>query len=238
MNVVATTSKQTISMPRIASPDLARGMAALLSGSHQDGTVTVLSPGKEISPAFRRALESRHAALAGSLNHRDRTEVAAVVARLLAGFPSARAGDEEAKFVIASYVSALDDLPPWAVRVAAEQWSRGREGEAPAFAPSSAQLHASAERLVSRFAAEQMSLHRLLTARTQPIPEAEHSRVSEGFDRLRAELRKDVPDAAKATVARAAFDARCAELGIDPDSVPDAKPGGERLKMDLMRVPA
>lgn len=234
MNVVATSTKQSISMPRIASPDLARGMAALLSGSHQDGTATVLSPGKEISPAFRRALESRRGALAASVNHRDRSEVAAVVARLLAGFPSARVADGEAKFVIAAYVSALDDMPPWAVKEAAEQWSRGREGEAPAFAPSSAQLHASAERLVSRFAAELLSIHKLLTARIQPIPADEHARVSEGFDRLRAELRKDAPAAARAAMAKSAFEARCAELGIDPNSVPDQPPAMAKIAKGVL----
>lgn len=147
--------------------------------------------GLDVPPGLWQMVEARYSTLCRSLDHRDNSEAAKIVAVMLAGYPSARAAGAEAKIVIAAYVSACADLPPWAVAEAATAWARGTAGAtASAFAPSAAQLHELAADMVWRFDQERRRLKGLLAAEQPREPdEAERERVGRGFERLKATLR-------------------------------------------------
>lgn len=144
----------------------------------------------DVPPGLRQIVEARYSTLCRSLDHRDNAETAKIVAVMLAGYPSARAAGDEAKIVIAAYVSACADLPPWAVAEAATAWARGTAGAtASAFAPSAAQLHELAADMVWRFGEERRRLKALLAVEQPREPDAnERERVSQGFERLKASL--------------------------------------------------
>ena len=165
-----------------------------------------------------------------SLEHRDNRELARIVTEMLASYPSARAGADEARMVIAAYVSALSDLPPWSVGEAAKQWARGKAGsDAPAFPPSSAQLYASAEANISRLRLERSRIADALEAVEHQPSELERARVAAGFDRLRDSLspRKKL----EGDSARASLEQRCRDLGIDPSVIDTIKdqPGKKQV---------
>ena len=182
----------------------------------------VLLPGKTLSANERSALETRARVVDRCLEHRDNREIAKIVAEMLASYPSARAAGEEARMVIAAYVSSLSDLPPWAVQEAARQWARGKAGsDAPAFPPSSAQLYASAETSIARFRLERSRIADALQSAEHQPTDSERARVSAGFDDLLATFRRT---RSKEADARASLEQRCHDLGIDPaaiDAVPD-----------------
>lgn len=79
------------------------------------------------------------------------------VAAMLGGWINARAADPAAK--VAAYVTALADLPCWAVEQVCQDVARGRvEGLDPAYPPSAAQLHQLCEEALRRLRKEAADL--------------------------------------------------------------------------------
>lgn len=212
-------------MPTSPHPALTRHLDVLLSGAVMNGAETLLLPGKELDQGVRRAAEARLSILSRSLDVRDRAKVTAAISTMLAGFPSNRQTGEEARAVLTAYVTLLDEFPPWLVSEACRRWSRNESQEkysSLAFPPSAAQLREVCEGIATRFRGERAKLATALAAKTQPLGADEKARVSAGFDKIRGELRaagverKREPTFAE---ARATFEQRCAELGIDPANV-------------------
>ncbi len=176
-------------MPARADPGMVRLVQATLSGADMGGTVPVLLPGKDLDPDDRRRIEGRLSTLRRSLAHRDNQAAAKALAKLMASYSSARGSTDEARATIAAYVSALADLPPWAVAEACQAWVRGGYGATEsAFAPSAEQLHAAAWRIAKHYDDEAKNCELVLSARLTPESPAARERISDGFERLKAEL--------------------------------------------------
>jgi hypothetical protein len=227
-NAVSINQNQPMAAPPPMHPALSRSLDILLSGANRGGDRTELLPGKALTTGERSALEARRRVLERCLDHRDNRAVAQIVADMLASYPSARTVGEEARMVIAAYVSSLSDLPPWSISDAAKQWARGKAGsDAPAFPPSSAQLYASAEANISRLRLERSRIADALQAVEHQPTDDERARVAAGFDRLRDSLspRKKL----ERDSARASLEQRCRDLGIDPSAI-DAVPNQPERK--------
>ncbi len=178
-------------MPTRADPVLVRLVQTTLSGADMSGTVPVLLAGKELEDSERRQIEGRFSTLNRYLQARDSQEIAKAVAKLLASYSSMRGSKDEARETVGAYVAVLSDLPPWAVSEACVAWARGGYGAtASAFSPSAAQLHEAAERIVKHYKNEANQLELVLSARITPISPDERERVIDGWERLKAELRK------------------------------------------------
>lgn len=219
---LATIDTRLPSAPAPIHPGLLRSLDILLSGASREGDRLSLLPGKSLAPAERNGLEARAVVLDRSLEHRDNREIARIVTEMLASYPSARAGADEARMVIAAYVSNLSDLPPWSVGEAAKQWARGKAGsDAPAFPPSSAQIYASAEANIARLRLERSRIADALQAIEHQPTELERARVAAGFDRLRDSL--SPREKLEEESARASLEQRCHDLGIDPSVIDTIK---------------
>lgn len=210
-------------------PALSRSLDILLSGASRDGGRATLLPGKALTAGERSALEARGRVLERSLEHRDNREIAKIVAEMLASYPSARTVGDEARMVIAAYVSSLSDLPPWAVLEAARTWARGKAGsDAPAFPPSSAQLYASAEATISRLRLERSRIVDALQAIEHQPTDTERERVSTGFDNLLTEFGRKRNQQVD---SMSALEQRCRDLGIDPAVIDTIKDQPERKQI-------
>ncbi len=185
-------------------------------------------------------VEGRLSTLSRSLDARDRPATAEAITRMLAGFPSARQAGDDARVVLAAYVTLVDEFPPWAVAEACRRRATG------AFPPSAGELREGCLQVVDRYRRERGKLQQALTAQRQPTPAGEKERVSTGFDSLRAEIAAQPAVKKQMTPeeARAALVKRCEELGIDPaviDRVEDRgapmwkglKPDISGLKLDI-----
>lgn len=216
-------STRSPDLPPVQTPAQRRVVAALTSGATTDGGVMTLLPGKEISPDERRGMEARLLTLRQCLDQRDRRATEAIIAAFLTSYGSSRGSETDAKIVVGTYASVLADIPPWAVAEAARAWTRGGYGAvASAFAPSAAQFYECAARIIRNYSREADDITALLGAKTQPIPADERKRVAAGFDRLVSDL-GGKPVTSEAS-ARLRYEALCEEMGVDPNSVPDAKP--------------
>lgn len=231
-NLTAVNTKSP-DLPPPQTPAQRRVIAALTSGATTDGGVMTLLPGKDISPAERHGMQARLSTLRQCLDQRDRKATEAIVAAFLTSYGSSRGSETDAKIVVGTYASVLADIPPWAVAEAARAWTRGGYGAvASAFAPSAAQFHECAATIIRNYAREADELTTLLAAKTQPIPADERKRVSAGFDKLVADLGGRQPTTEAS--ARMRYEALCEEMGVDPNSVPDAKPtAGAKLRAPL-----
>ena len=211
-------------LPPAQTREQFRQIAALTSGATREGGKMVLLPGKSISPEDRRDMQARLSTLRSSLGQRDRRATEAIIAAFLAGYGSSRGNDAEARLVVGSFASVLADIPPWAVAEAARAWSRGGYGAvASAFAPSAAQFHECAKRIISGYEREERDLTQLLDAEERPVPTDERERVSAGFDKLMAGLsgQRQMPATDAQGFARLRFEEMCRQAGVDPDSIKD-----------------
>lgn len=210
-------------LPAVQTPEQRRKIAAMTSGATMEGGRMVLLPGKSLSAEDRRDMAARLSTLRSCLDQRDRRATEAIIAAFLAGYGSSRGNDAEARLVVGSFASVLAEIPPWAVAEAARAWGRGGYGAvASAFAPSAAQFHECAVRIIDGYAREARDLERLLAAEEQPVSEEERERVAAGFDDLLSGMRGRQPSPASATaLARSRFDEMCRAAGVDPDSIKD-----------------
>ena len=131
---------------------------------------------------------SRQLALAEA-HQRNHTAIRKAVVAMMLTFPNRPPG--EVDVIAEAYAAALGDLPAAKVADAARRCARGEvAGRNNAFAPSAAEIHAEAARLM----AEDERLARYRESRATPlppepyIPADERERVSKGFDELLREL--------------------------------------------------
>jgi hypothetical protein len=116
-------------------------LASLLSSVDLTTFPARLPAGTTLTDTDRSSL-CRHADdLDATLRPGPPEAVLAAVAELLLCFPSQNAGAQVAEIRARAYLRALDDVPAWCVREAADRWLRGEAGDRNyAFAPSTAEL--------------------------------------------------------------------------------------------------
>lgn len=96
-----------------------------------------------------------------------------VVAALLAIAPQRPMEDEVAEGKLKIYASALDDIPLWALQIAARKWTKGECDGKVEFAPSPGQLRRLAVEAIAPHRAAIAKLRRLQSAK--PLSAAEHT---------------------------------------------------------------
>jgi hypothetical protein len=171
-----------------------------------------------LSTQERQRIQARIDHLEAALEIRDTEALRRAVGGMLLSFPSGRATGEEARIVVAAYVNAVSDQPPWAVNEAAKKWSRGEAGGKPTFPPSSAELHQVADRQLVPVRAEIHWLKRALAGVTVDRRQPVQSRTRRAM----------IESHAKSIASRLALEQRASELGLDPKAalaeIPDAPP--------------
>jgi hypothetical protein len=166
---------------------------------------------RRVEPDLRARLRARLNVLADALDQRDAQQIELIVTGLLATFPAARSGIDDADVTVTGYTSVLADLPPWAVRDAARKWARGEvPGQGRTFAPSSAELYHAALAEMAPLQRERQEISEVLNAPVaehRPTPE-EIATVAAGFRALTARLHaiEDERTAAERARRRAIFE--------------------------------
>ena len=158
----------------------------------------------------------------------DAKALAVILAKLMAAFPTQAQSETATDQRVDAYFEALGGVPAWAVDKAAKAVLRGETEADGRFMPTPPQLAELAHGFVSPVAADLATVQRIMAARplgAEPDA-AERERVKEGFASLLAELRgEDDQEPANADFLR-----RCAEMGVDPDSIRDAPPRKDGLQ--------
>jgi hypothetical protein len=165
-------TKTSVPTTKLQSRDLALPdpqTDRLLSVSHNGiemvgGRPRLIRP---IDPADRSRLAQRKKLLDGLLmpatDSMDRMRIGRAVAEMLAGILSARGADPEE--TVAVFTSRLCDLPSWVIEEVCDEVGRGcAEGIDPHFPPSAAELHALADKRLTRLRGESIRLNRVLVA--------------------------------------------------------------------------
>jgi len=145
----------------------------------------------------RGLLMSRQRELLTNLAPGKSTEIAKAVAQMLLGFGAGSSDEKGAKARLTTYVAALQHLPLWAVQRACNRFARGdvmpeEVGEkhlTRGFAPSTAQVHMIASKIIQHFRDEAADIREVLRARLVHRPSAaEQAKVAEGLKTLAADL--------------------------------------------------
>lgn len=173
---------------------------------------------RSLTVTEREKIERRLAEIDGHLSARDPAALRRIIAGMMLSIPSGRASGDEAAAIVAAYVNAVSDLPPWAVTAAANRFIRGQVKSAnPAFPPSGAELHVEADKELVPLRAEKMRLERMLTAvvANRKIPPNDRNRQAV------------IENQAKAIAARVGLSARAAEMGVDLATIPNAPPSSD-----------
>lgn len=125
------------------------------------------------SPQARGAIEARLADLRAARDAVDIDFAMAKVAELLLSFAGQAMNEAGAKARARGYITALEDLPAWAIAEACRRWLRGEAGESQNynFAPSPPVLRKIAESVVAVVDHQATVLERLLTAKVVDDPE-------------------------------------------------------------------
>lgn len=126
---------------------------------------------------------------------RDPKRVGKALSALMVTF---REKGADAELIAAAYMSALSDLPPWAVEEAARRFVTGRVPDRNnAFAPSSAEIHIVARAVIAEEYAKEYKLQGLLeTKRTiegyavDELTEKQLQWRADRLESLQAEIRK------------------------------------------------
>lgn len=154
---------------------------------------------RKLTADERASLSRRLAEIDPHLGASRTAEVAKAVAEMFAAFSSARAGEAEAKSMVAAYVAVLKDLPLWAIKRACGRFARseveasevGAKHLDTAFPPSAGQVRAVARAIVDPVGAEAVKVGLALRGAVEepPIGPEERARVAARFKELSARLR-------------------------------------------------
>jgi hypothetical protein len=112
--------------------------------------------------------------LNGRIDELGKAEVAcdvdltmAVVVDLLEPYPSAKLSDDQARRKAKGYMTALEDVPPWAVAETGRRWLKARAGpQKYDFAPTPSRLRQIADDVLSDVRAQRHLLQRLSRAKS------------------------------------------------------------------------
>lgn len=113
----------------------------------------------------------------------------------------------DAELIVAAYVAAMDDLPPWAVEEASSRFARGRiQDRNNAFAPTSAELHIVARQVIAEEYAKEHKLSDLMHERKYYTDRVDRERCTpEQNEYCDTRLRQLEQEIAAATEALRAF---------------------------------
>lgn len=142
-----------------------------------------------------RHLRERSALLRKALEPASHGKIKSAVSQMMIGFN--RAADEKsAAATVAQFITVLQTLPAWAVERACQRFAAGLvreeevEGLNRAFPPTTAQVFTVAQALVAGYRAEAERIFAVLRGRVgYQVSDADRKRVSEGLQRLAAEMR-------------------------------------------------
>lgn len=181
----------TLSLP----PRMASLASSIMEVDGRPALPAALMP----SETERASIASRVASLEEELTPASRGQIIEVVTALLMSSPQQAMNDQTASAKLRVYAAALDDLPAWALRNAAQKWMRGECDGNVAFAPSPGQLRRIAEAEIARHRAVIERLRRVLNARPLAAYEHENSpevrqRIATKFGDLAASLEGKVRD--------------------------------------------
>lgn len=127
-------------------------------------------PANEVDADERAALVRRQEAVGASLNHRDPLAVANALTDVFLVMKAASVSEGDGEAVIAAYLSALRDLPSWAVVDACRQAIEGRGIGGKTFAPTAPELRAAVERILEPVHREAAQLGTVIAAAANPGP--------------------------------------------------------------------
>lgn len=171
-----------------AAAALAEAQARLV---YECGTPVLLNP---IQDGHRRLLERRAEQLARMMAPFRGAEQAARARSALAALfgSNATLSGRDAGALVAAYLTALADLPAWAIESACLRAARGGvPGLNPDFAPTAARLHDLAREAMSDVAAERAKISDVLRARIEPPVDPEmRERVGQLLTGLADELKE------------------------------------------------
>lgn len=98
----------------------------------------------------------------------DVDHTSAVVVELLEGFGGARLSDDQARLKAKAYITALEEVPTWAVVEAARRWLQAKAGpQSYDFAPSPPRLRQISDHVLAELRAQRVTLTRLLKAKPE-----------------------------------------------------------------------
>lgn len=150
--------------------------------------------------ADRREIAARIEVLAASLDQRAIDRTASAVAELLIVFDIKDRDPAAAKARAKGFMTALDDLPSWAVEGACRAWLRGEvDGGASRYAPAPPELRKAAIQQMTPVLRQRRMLQRVLDAEVLPEYTAEERAAQQDrMARLSAMLatKKDEPSKA------------------------------------------
>lgn len=173
--------------PDLTTPSRPLWLTSRLDAMRGDWRQPTLPARAALSPPQRAECERHERALIAFVADGEARMIGAAVATMLACFPAQAASDEALKARAHGYLTALADLPAWAVDRGASYWMRrehaeGRENYA--FAPSPPELRRLAVIAARPLRAERHAIRRLLKARVEAEPVIDPAR----WDALSASL--------------------------------------------------
>jgi hypothetical protein len=149
-----------------------------------------------LSEEQRRQVEVRVHELGEAEIACDVDHTMAVVVELLEAFPAAKLSENQARRKAKGYMTALENVPTWAVAEAGRRWLQARAGpQNYDFAPTPPRLREVADEVLIIVRAQRHDLQRLLKA--QPISEEKQDpetrrRIIDGYAVLLAQLKTKV----------------------------------------------
>lgn len=200
------------------NPSLARLRAAMGRVNGKPMLMTGFELTAHQREEVRRQAERLKARLSPSPNDTERK--AAALAGLLTGWRSS--GDALQAEV---YLEAVAGLPGWSVVEACRKIISGETELDPRWPPTPPQVAQYARMYVAPLQRDVETLEQIASA----VGDEEFRRVCDGFEALKSELagvRKPMEPSNR-------FVARCEELGINPDDIPDAPKTGSKLEARL-----
>lgn len=220
MNSLTTTSNQALISAPAADYALSLEADRLLTDERgPDGKRMLVAPP---SSDLRKRIVARITELNTSLAPANRNAIATAIKELFVGFPSMRGGAaDDLKVIVAKYVKDLEDLPLWAIQGACQRLNRGSvEGASLDFAPASARVRQVALDIVAPTRAERQKISDVLQGvpMSRPSTPAEREYVTQGFERLKREMRgglQTMQDVDRAERARERELREAAERGDD-----------------------
>lgn len=206
MNQQALAKQPESSVP--TTPFSAPLLSKLRQGMGRINGLPTLMQGFEITPAEHQHLEKetlifRQKITAGTY---DRLEIGAELARLMAAFPAQAQSDAPASLRVEAYLDAIGNAPAWAVKEARLRFVRGEVRDVNLnFAPTPPVFAGIVRDVLTPFRKDLADLEALVRigVTSEPSPE-ERQRVSEGFDRLKAEMPAGKKREAQSKAAKAA----------------------------------
>lgn len=161
---------------------LSRGSVERLAVIKNRALTTSLFRG-EVDPAEELALAKRMDAIDASLAHRDQEAVRSALVDMFLVLKATDGSEMDWAMRVTAYMSALSDLPAWAVVEACASISRKGTGTQKAFIPSAPEIRDAAEIAFAHHAREREDIAAVLRALQGelPAPPPERPKIERGY---------------------------------------------------------